>query len=33
MHANQREEIEEAAAGEIVAMIGLKETKNWRHSM
>ena len=27
MHANQREEISEAAAGEIVAMIGLKETK------
>jgi len=27
MQANQREEIEEAAAGEIVAMIGLKETK------
>jgi elongation factor G len=27
MHANQREEIAEAAAGEIVAMIGLKETK------
>ncbi|NLD07729.1 MAG: elongation factor G, partial [Lactobacillus sp.] len=27
MHANQREEISEALAGEIVAMIGLKETK------
>ena len=27
MHANEREEIAEAKAGEIVAMIGLKETK------
>ncbi len=27
MHANQREEIDEARAGEIVALIGLKETK------
>lgn len=27
MHANQREEIQEAKAGEIVAMVGLKETK------
>ena len=27
MHANEREEISEAKAGEIVAMIGLKETK------
>lgn len=27
MHANQREEISEARAGEIVAMVGLKETK------
>jgi elongation factor G len=27
MHANQREEIEEARAGEIVAMVGLKNTK------
>ncbi len=26
MHANQREEIEEAQAGEIVALVGLKET-------
>jgi elongation factor G len=27
MHANQREEIDEARAGEIVAIVGLKETK------
>jgi elongation factor G len=27
MHANQREEIKEARAGEIVAIVGLKETK------
>ncbi|MDH5533693.1 MAG: elongation factor G [Candidatus Pacebacteria bacterium] len=27
MHANEREEISEAKAGEIVAMVGLKETK------
>jgi elongation factor G len=27
MHANQREEIQEAKAGEIVAIVGLKETK------
>jgi len=27
MHANEREEIQEAKAGEIVAMVGLKETK------
>jgi len=27
MHANQREEIEEAKAGEIVAMVGLKDTR------
>ena len=27
MHANEREEISEARAGEIVAMVGLKETK------
>jgi elongation factor G len=27
MHANQREEIQEAKAGEIVAMVGLKDTK------
>lgn len=27
MHANQREEIQEAKAGEIVAMVGLKETR------
>jgi len=27
MHANQREEIQEAKAGEIVAMVGLKESK------
>ena len=27
MHANQREEVDEARAGEIVAIVGLKATK------
>ena len=27
MHANQREEMDEARAGEIVAIVGLKSTK------